>query len=159
MRIIITLFINQAINSLKIFFCTIILFLFIHLSSESQVIHTSKILFDNKKPFTIINSHKGITKQSSAYPDTSACEGWNIAQNDLPKIIKGLKKIGGTEWDLTFEVLPCIIEGQLKQNKQTFNFEINAGAWMYVHCRDSVLIFGNFKKQNEKYFLSKADNE
>jgi len=144
---------------LKKFLCPTILFSLIHIVSQSQTIHKSKILFDNNKPFAIINSNKAITKESTGYPDTNACKNWNIFKGDLQKIIKGFKKIGGTEWDLTFEVLPCIIKGQLKQNKQNYNFEINAGAWMYVHCRDTVLIFGNFKKQNEKYFLSKADDE
>ena len=144
---------------MKKLFCTIILLSLINLFSQSQTIHDSKKLFDNKKSFTIINSHKAITKESTAYPDTNACGNWNIPKIDLPKIIKGLKKIGGAEWDLSFEVLPCIIKGQLKQNNQNYYFEINAAAWMYVHCRDTVLIFGNFKKQNEKYFLSKADDE
>jgi hypothetical protein len=71
-----------------------ILLLFI-LFSKSQAIQNSKQLFDNKKPFTIIGSHKAISKESTGYPDTSACGKWNILQSDLPKIIKGLKKIGG----------------------------------------------------------------
>jgi hypothetical protein len=75
------------------------------------------------------------------------------------KLLKVKKKIGGTEWDLSFEVLPCIIKGQLKQNNRSCNFEINADAWVYFHCSDTVLIFGNFNKQNEKYFLSKAVDE
>jgi hypothetical protein len=60
---------------------------------------------------------------------------------------------------LTWDVLPCVIKGQVKQKNRIYNFELNAGGWFYVFCGNTILRFDNFKKQNEKYFLSKADNE
>ena len=84
------------------------------------------------------------------------CKGWTIAINDIPKLIKQCKAITGEEWHYMFDVLPCIISGRLKQNGQSFRFEINGGSWMSVTGFDTTVLLGNYKKQNEKYFISKA---
>ncbi len=125
-------------------------------SSLGQATKQPKFSFDKNKPFIILNSKRGITKQSSA-TDTLECKGWKIPKNVLPGIIKNSKSINGTELDLTFEVLPCIVDGQLKQNGQVYKFEINAGSWMYIYSSDSTIILGNFKKMDEKYFLVPPD--
>lgn len=112
-------------------------------------------LFDKNKPFEILNFQRGITKQSSA-SDTNMCKGWRIKPTDLQKIIINSKVIDGQEWHDLFDVLPCIMTGQLKQNHQQYKIEINGGSWMYIFCRDTTLLLGSFTKQNEKYFISKA---
>ena len=112
--------------------------------------------FNNNKPFTILNSKRGITNQSSAL-DTVSCKGWIISHKNLSNIIHNSKRISGTEWDLTFAVLPCIITGKLKQNKQIFKFEINAGSWIYIISKKTTIILGDYKKSDEKFFLIQPD--
>ena len=108
--------------------------------------------FNNNKPFTILSSKREITKQSSA-TDTVTCKGWTISHKNLSNIIHNSKRINGTEWDLTFEVLPCIITGKLRQNKQIFKFEINAGSWIYIISKKTTIILGDYKKSDEKFFI------
>jgi hypothetical protein len=112
----------------------------------------NKTDFKQDRPFKILSSTRSITKQSSA-KDTNMCNDWAIPRRYLYKIIRDSKRIGGTEWDLSFEVLPCIIKGQLKQNENLFDFEINGGSWMYIKSSDTTMILGNFKKEDEKYFI------
>ena len=117
----------------------------------------TKVRFDKSKQFTIINSKREITTQSSA-PDTFACKGWTISQKNISSIIKNCRLVNGTEWDLTFEVLPCIVTGKLKQGAKTYRFEINAGSWAYIRNSDTTIILGDFKKSDRKYFLTPPDN-
>ncbi|MEO7044158.1 MAG: hypothetical protein ABI091_02540 [Ferruginibacter sp.] len=117
----------------------------------------SQIGFDKNKPFTILHSKRGITRQSSA-TDTLACKDWLIPQKALSKIIRNCKLISGTEWDLTFDVLPCIITGKLKQNGKIYQFEINAGSWLYVFANGKSIILGDYNKSDKKYFVSFPDN-
>ena len=116
----------------------------------------SQVDFDKNKPFTILNSKRGITKQSSAQ-DTLACKAWSISQTALSKIIKNCKLINGTEWDLTFDVLPCIITGQIKQNGKIYKFEMNAGSWLNVIANGKSIILGDYNKSDKKFFLSFPD--
>jgi hypothetical protein len=126
-------------------------------AADTKPISKSKanMWFDQTKPFEMMFAERGITKQSSAR-DTNMCKGWTIAIKDIPKVIKECKSITGEEWHHMFGVLPCIIRGQLKQSGRSFEFEINAGSWMFVTGPDTTILLGSYKKQNEKYFISKA---
>jgi hypothetical protein len=122
---------------------------------QRQIIVAQTTSFDKDKPFEIINSKRGITTQSSE-TDTAKCKGWTISQTDLPRIIKACKPISGEDWHHLFEVWPCIISGQLKQNGNTYKFEINGGSWMRITLDGKSILLGNFKKENEKFFISNA---
>jgi hypothetical protein len=117
-----------------------------------------RVLFDNTQSFEILSLKRGITTQSSA-DDTNMCKGWTISKNQLYKIILNSKPLSGTVWDLMFEVLPCITSGQLSQFGRQFEFELNAGSWIYINCQDTTLLFGDFKKQDRRYFVSAPDVE
>ena len=119
---------------------------------------TKKTVFNKDDSFEIIESARSITNQSSA-KDTNDCKGWTISNKVLTKIIRDSRNIGGTELDLSFLVLPCIIKGQLKQKENMFDFEMNGGSWFYLKSPDTTLIFGNFKKEDEKYFIDKPSKE
>lgn len=114
--------------------------------------------FDNGKPFKIISARRNVTAQSSA-KGTIMCKEWNIETASLYTIIKDCQGISGTELDLSFEVLPCIIEGELLQTGKRYKFEINGGSWMYVRCGDTTLILGDYKQKDKKYFLSSPIEE
>jgi hypothetical protein len=66
---------------------------------------------------------------------TNACKGWTISNKNLSRVIKDSRATDGTEWDLSFDVLPCIIKGQLEQNGKLYNFEVNGGSWLYINQR------------------------
>ena len=61
--------------------------------------------------------------------------------------------ISGTEWDLRFDMLPCIIAGQLKQKGVLYHFEVNGGSWLYVKSKDTTVILGDYYRGDSKYFL------
>ena len=132
-------------------FLIVILFLGSSISSIGQ-----KKGFDRNKSFTILNSERGITTQSTA-PDTLACKGWTIPRKVLPTVIRNSRSISGTEWDLRFDVLPCIVSGKLKQNGVIYEFEINAGSWLNIFGKNTKLLLGNFRKGDRKYFISSPE--
>jgi hypothetical protein len=109
-------------------------------------------LFNADSAFQILSSYRSITKESSA-PDTTICAGWTISKKNLYKVIRNAKRIGGTEWDLSFDVLPCIIKGQLKQKGQLYHFEVNGGAWLYLKSKDTTVILGDYIPCDRKYFI------
>ncbi len=109
--------------------------------------------FDNKAPFDILSLVKGISTVTTDN-DSIKCTTWNISKKELQKIILNCHLISGTEWDLSYDNLICVINAQIKQNGQRFKLELNAGAWMYLHCQDTVLIYGDDNKSDKNYFLS-----
>ena len=118
--------------------------------------YKSSALFDNNKPFEIVNASRGITKSSSA-ADTNMCKGWTLTAMQAAQIMKDAEPIDGTRWDLEFLVLPCIVKGQVRQSNKSFDYEINAGSWVRITMADTTQYYGSYKKGNEKYFLEKAD--
>ncbi len=92
-------------------------------------------------------------------PDTNGCKGWEIPIVKLSKIITDCKNIDGVLWHHLFDVLPCVIKGELIQNSQQYQFEVNGGSWLYIRSSDTTLIFGSFNRENEKYFLLAAYKE
>ena len=113
----------------------------------------SKNKFNKDSAFQILSSYRSITTQSSA-PDTNMCGGWTISKRNLYTVIRHSKLIGGTEWDICFDVLPCIIKGQLKQKGELYHFELNGGSWLYLKSKDTTVILGDYDSDDKKYFLS-----
>jgi len=112
----------------------------------------SKNKFYADSAFQILTSYRSITTQSSAR-DTNMCAGWTIAKKNLYQVIRHSRLIGGAEWDLSFDVLPCIIKGQLKQKGQLYNFEVNGGSWLYLSSKDTTVILGDYDAGDKKYFI------
>jgi hypothetical protein len=114
--------------------------------------------FDNQKTFDILSLQKQISSASTD-PETTKCSDWKLSKSQLLTIIKHSKEISGTEWDLSYEHLRCIIKGQLLQNGEKFNYTLNAGSWMLLQSRDTTVLFGNENKADQKYFLSSVYKE
>jgi hypothetical protein len=112
----------------------------------------SKHTFNSDSAFQILSSYRSITTESSA-KDTNRCRGWTISKKNLYKIIRHAKRIGGTEWDLSFDVLPCIIKGQLMQKGERYPFEVNGGSWLYIKSKDTTVILGDYYPADRKYFI------
>ena len=118
-----------------------------------KVNRTPTIWFDKNKDFEILSSKRGITESSSA-PDTNDCSGWNIKKENINMIIQHSDSLSGPDWHYLFSVYPCIVVGELKQDNNIYKFEINGGAWMYIYCPDTTILLGDFRKGDEKYFIS-----
>ncbi|MEO5944976.1 MAG: hypothetical protein ABIP30_14840 [Ferruginibacter sp.] len=131
------------------YYIVAVLILLSHLSSGQ----TTKTIFNKNQSFEILSLKKDFTTQSSS-TDKDICNGWTINKKFIPRIIKKCKFISGTEWDFTFDFLPCIISGELKQNGNIFKYEINAGSWLYIKSADTTMILGNYQKENNKFFIS-----
>ena len=114
--------------------------------------------FDSNKDFKILELRK-----SNDYPssdtDTTACFEWTLSRPELKSIIKGTTPINGPEWHHLFGHYPCRIHGKILQGTITYNYSINSGGWLRVSSPDTNLLFGNFKDENNKYFLDSAWTE
>lgn len=117
-----------------------------------------KLIFNPNQPFDISEIKKTDSFPSSM-KDTEVCKEWNLNEKEIRKIITESKPINGSEWHYLFGHYPCKIDVKLTQNENEFNALINAGAWIFIRSNDTTQMFGNFKKENEKYFLDKAWEE
>jgi hypothetical protein len=125
-------------------------------SADSATVVKSVVpLFDKSQPFEIVKSTRGLTPQASV-PDTTRCNGWIVEDKAIKKIITQSEPLTGPDWHHLFNVLPCVIQGEIVQEGVTFGFEVNAGSWTYISSKDTTLMLGSFKKENEKFFLSPA---
>ena len=112
-----------------------------------------KSAFKVKKHFSVVSMFKTTTSQSSL-TGTGMCKKWKLNKNQVIEIIQHSVLIDGTIWDLEFDVLPCIYKGVLIQNSKKFNFEINAGSWLYIKDGNRTMILGNYTREDQIYFLS-----
>ncbi len=121
-------------------------------NSQSNV---KPISFDKSKDFSILE-----LKRTSDYPssdkDTLACEHWKLNKTELKKIVFESKSINHGEWHYDFAHLPCEIQGKLLQSKIEYPFTVNGGGWIKIVSVDSIYTLGNYKKENDRYFLTTA---
>ncbi len=111
------------------------------------------ITFLQNEPFEVVSFNRGVTLEYTGPDDTTDCKQWNIKKEDLPVVFKNSEPIDSTTWDLAFAFTTCVVNGQLKQKDQLFDYSLNAGSWFRVTCRDTSLLFGDFNKKDRKYFL------
>ena len=116
------------------------------------------LMFDNRKAFEILSS-KVEPVYTTFFEDSLECKGWDLSRQILTRIINNSRPISGTEQDLAFANHSCGIYAKLRQGYQYYEIEINAGSWMYIKCRDTTLLFGDFNRADEKYFLSGPNHE
>lgn len=113
--------------------------------------------FDHSQPFEVISFNRGITLEYTGPDDTSECKKWNIKKENLNVIFKNSEPIDGTTWDLAFAFTTCVVNGQLKQNDEVFDYSVNGGSWFRVICRDTSMLFGDFNKRDGKFFLDSVE--
>ena len=122
---------------------------------ENAVVENEIEIFDQNEIFKLTKVLK-----SNDYPssdkDTTICIGWTLTESAIEQIIKDSKPISGPEWHHQFGHFPCRIHGKLLQDSKEYEFSINSGSWLTVSSTDTTLIFGSFKEENNRYFLSSA---
>lgn len=126
-------------------------------TKDTAVISKRVKLFDNKKPFTIISVANRI-EQNSTDIDTLKCSSWTLTDKNIYGVIKNSNAIDGTQWDLEFEVLSCSVFGTIIQDSIEYPFMINAGAYFLINSGDTTVIYGDYKKNHKKLFLSFPQN-
>ena len=114
---------------------------------------TSLQLFNNSQPFQIVSITNTIN-QTTTDSDTLKCNNWRLNEKDIENIIKNSDPIEGTTWDMSFLVLSCAKSVSVIQNGQHFTLELNAASFFSVNNGDTTVLFGDFKKSDEKYFLA-----
>ena len=115
------------------------------------------IMFHHSEPFEIVSFHRGVTLEYTGPDDTSVCKKWKIKKEHLPVIFKNSEPVDGTTWDLAFAFTTCVVDGQVKQKGQLFEYSLNAGSWFRITCRDTSLLFGDFNKRDRKFFLESVE--
>jgi hypothetical protein len=115
------------------------------------------VMFHHFEPFEIVSFHRGVTLEYTGPDDTSECKKWKIKKEDLPVIFKNSEPITGTTWDLAFAFTTCVVDGQVKQRGQLFDYSINAASWFSITCRDTGLLFGDYNKRDRKFFLDSVE--
>ncbi len=132
--------------------------IFFSCSTESHTSssHVNSSFFDTNQSFELIALK---TEHDTTSSDYFICEGWSIESVNLSLILKTVKSISGEEQHHLFDHLPCNLVGQLKQNEKVYDISINGGAWLTISNPDTTMIFGNFDKSNNAYFLSEVQAE
>lgn len=115
------------------------------------------VMFHHSEPFEVVSFRRGVTLEYTGPDDTTVCKKWKIKQEDLPVIFKNSEPIDGTLLDLAFAFTTCVVDGQVKQKGQLFEYSMNAGSWFSITCRDTSLLFGDFHKRDRKFFLETVD--
>lgn len=106
----------------------------------------------------LVLSYVKSSKYPSSLNDTTACKTWVISKEDINKIFKLSKKMTGHEWHYLFDHLPCMYYGKVQYNGEEYKYTLNSGSWIRIQYKDSLLWYGCFEKECEKYFLSKVWN-
>jgi hypothetical protein len=113
-------------------------------------------IFENDKNFKIIDLFEQ-TGSTSREQDKTICKQWLLSKEQISKIIKQAEPITNHEWHYMFLHLPCFVSGQIIQNNNLYHYKINGGSWIRIYTKDTSILYGSFKKENEKYFLEKVD--
>ena len=124
---------------------------------DSLSTSNQKHFFDPTKPFELRAAKRGIDNSASE-KDTTICTEWTLTEADVPKILQSGKPISGEEHHHFYYVLPCMMSGIIEQGGQSYNFEMNAGAWFTVYNKDSSSYYGNFNAEIEAYFMMGKDD-
>jgi hypothetical protein len=110
-------------------------------------------LFDNQKPFKLLLTGNRIERNTSD-KDTVKCANWTLTSNQVSTIIKNSEPIDGTVWDLAFDFLSCAVYGTIIQDNVEYPFSVNAGSYALINSGDTTIIYGDYQKKDNKYFLS-----
>lgn len=116
------------------------------------------LFFDNQRPFEIINFTNSINRNIT-HEDTSRCNSWVLNKFQIAAIIRNCEPIEGTTWDLSFAVFSCSKSVTVLQENKQYNIELNAGSYFTVSDGDSSAIFGDYKKEDRKYFWAAPNEE
>jgi hypothetical protein len=134
-----------------------------HLSKENHhtlIEESVKVApkFDPKKSFQVASASPDITTSSSSI-DTIRCTDWTLGKAKIQSIISRGEIVNGPDWHHLFDVLPCIIVGEIEQDKSIYQYEMNGGSWIYIRSPDTTFILGIFSTEEKKYFLSSPMTE
>lgn len=91
--------------------------------------------------------------------DKMACANWSLTKEDIRQIFKNSKSISGTEWDLSYVVLPCFYSGEVELNDKKGKYELNAGSYAILKFSDTAIYLGFSSGSISKKFLSPPNEE
>lgn len=114
-----------------------------------------KIHFKNSNNFSVLDNIT-YSLYPSSQSDTLICDKWHLTKQDIIRVIKDSEHISNQDWHYLYSHLPCMLSGTIKQNNLMFKFEINSGGWIVIFEPDTNYYLGNFKKENEHFFLDKV---
>jgi hypothetical protein len=110
-------------------------------------------LFNNKRAFQVQIIGNRIETHTTD-KDTAKCAKWTLTPNQIVTVIKNAEPIDGTVWDLSFDFLSCSVHGTIAQNGSEYPFTVNAGSFILVNSGDTTIIYGDYKKEDRRHFLS-----
>ncbi len=136
-----------------------LLFLFF-LILFSDIVFSQKAV-SRKSNYSIISAYKQYDPKSSTADSTSSTlkdfHRWNLTKWEISDILKSSKPISGTEWDLSYLVLPFWYKGEFLINGKKGKYEINAASFAILQINDTTIYLGCTLKSKYKYFLEHPD--
>ena len=127
--------------------------------SDSTGFNLSPTAFDVRKDFSITYLQHAINMSSSANDMGLNCSEWELNGQQIKAIIKDAVPIDLRTWHYQFDFLPCEINAQIEQEGNKYDLQVNSGSWFSISINDSSIFYGNYKPENEEFFLSKAFKE
>jgi len=112
------------------------------------------IIFKLNSTFRIISAEKQFDTTSSEFRDhLKACNKWKLSEKEILDIFKSSEQISGTEWDLSYAVLPCFYKGQFSMDGKKGDYKVNAGSFIILDYQNNTIFLGCPSKSMYKYFL------
>jgi len=116
----------------------------------------TKVIFDQNEHFEILELNQ-LADYPSSDSDTGQCSNLRLTHTEITSVFKQIKSIDGHEWHYLFGHYPCVYRGTLRQNKQIFEFAINAGSWLTISS-DTTVYYGDKEGIFEQLFLDTVWN-
>ena len=120
-------------------------------SSEND--ETKLSFFDAKQDFEIISFEQSIDESAAAGLSeelkATVCEGWSFTSEECKTTLSEARVVSSEEWHHSYDHLPCIYSGKIKQQGNTYQYEFNSGDWFVVFNADSSMYLANGEPEAE----------
>ena len=125
----------------------------ISLYTDTATLNRSPMGFKIDKEFTIVSIHKSNIRIPNIENIIVDCNGWNLNNQQITNVIKSSVYVESKIWKNEFDVMPCILDIRIEQEKTPYHIQMNAGGWFSVSIDGSTVYYGNYIIENKGLFL------
>lgn len=82
------------------------------------------------------------------------CDSWAIQADQLGAFMESFESIDKYEWNQCYGVFSCSAKGELIYEDEKYNYELNAGGWLYLFNKNKELYLGSKIASDSVFFIS-----
>lgn len=114
----------------------------------------------SRDDITVVNVSGTKRANSSDTRDyNEVCKDWTLDKTKVSKLLKYFKPIAGTEWDATYDVTLCRVDGKMMIDSVEYAYSINAGSYMSLSDGENSYLYGCDNDSCKPYFLTEPWHE